>query len=78
MGNKFEDLGLLLLEDRDGALVDQIVSDCRHVAYDIVGDILKRWVRGMGRQPVTWRTLVQVLYAISLPQLASCIEHTLS
>ena len=78
MGNKFEELGLVLLEDKDGSLVDQIISDHRGKASNIVGDILRTWVRGRGRQPVTWRTLVVVLYEISLPQLASCIEHSLS
>ena len=78
VGSRFRDLGLVLLEDRDGSLVEQIVSDCHHVASDIVGDILGRWVRGRGQQPVTWRTLVKVLYAIFLPQLAACIELSLS
>ena len=78
MGSKFEDLGIVLLGDDDGSLVDQIKISCHHVPADIVGDILKRWVRGKGKQPVTWRTLTDCLKTIGLSPLASSIELSLT
>ena len=74
VGSKFEALGLDLLEDDDGSLVDQIRISCHHVPADIVADIFKRWLRGRGKQPVTWRTLTQCLSSIGLSALASSIE----
>ena len=78
VGSKFEDLGIVLLGDDDGSLVDQIKEDCHHKSADIVGDILKRWVRGKGKQPVTWRTLTDCLKTIGLSPLASSIELSLT
>ena len=37
-------------------------------------DILKKWLSGRGRQPVTWTTLVEVLHECQLSTLASDIE----
>ena len=78
MGLKFEELGLDLLEDDDGSLVDQIKADCHHKSADIVAEIFKRWVRGKGKQPVTWRTLTDCLKTIGLSPLASSIELSLT
>ena len=36
--------------------------------------ILKKWLRGEGEQPATWRTLVQVLKDSDLNSLAEEIE----
>ena len=52
----------MLLEDDDGAIVDQIVSNCQRQSSDnIVNQIMKKWVRGGGKQPVTWKTLTDTL-----------------
>ena len=78
MGTKYIRLGILLLDDGDGALLDQISSDCRDKAADIVYEILKRWIRGAGKQPATWKTLTDTLRAIRLTELATCIETSLT
>ena len=78
VGKKYADLGIFLLEDNDETIVDQIVSNCRGQASDIIREILKRWVRGQGRQPVTWKTLIEVLNIIKLTELASSIQTALS
>ena len=78
MGSKFEDLGLDLLDDDDGSLVDQIAADCHHKSAETVAEIFKRWLRGKGKQPVTWRTLTDSLKSIGLSSLASSIEHSLT
>ena len=78
VGSKYVQLGLMLLEDDDGSTVDQITSDCHHKSADIALEILKRWIRGKGRQPVTWQTLTETLKIIGLTELASSIESSLS
>ena len=78
VGTDYTDFGIFLLEDKDGAKVEQIKSDCREKAAAIVREILSQWVRGQGRQPVTWKTLIEVLNIIKLTELASSIQTALS
>ena len=54
-------LGILLLDDDDGRKCGSL-------------GILKSWVQGEGLQPVTWRTLVQVLRESNFTDLAGEIE----
>ena len=41
-------------------------------------EILRRWLEGTGRKPVSWRTLVQCLRDIGNIALAEEIEHSIS
>ena len=68
------DFGILLLDDKTGAVVDSIVGENRGNAKNINMAILKRWLQGKGRQPVTWRTLIDVLQDADLNILAKDIE----
>ena len=43
-------------------------------AEQINMEILEEWVRGRGRQPVSWPTLTEVLRDVELRELASGIE----
>ncbi|CAI8013677.1 hypothetical protein GBAR_LOCUS8630, partial [Geodia barretti] len=43
VGSKFEDLGLDLLDDDDGSLVDQIVTNCQLKSAETVAEIFKRF-----------------------------------
>ena len=43
-------------------------------ANEINREIIEEWVAGNGKQPVTWKTLAQVLCDIKLPALAEEIE----
>ena len=78
VGTDYTDLGIFLLKDEDGVKVEQIKSDCRDKSAAIVREILTRWVRGQGRKPVTWKTLIEVLNIIKLSELASSIQTALS
>ena len=76
MGTKYTALGLLLLNDEDGAVVTAIISQHQLNATNIVLEILMRWVRGEGKE-ATWRTLVGTLRDIGLHELATCIDESL-
>ena len=73
VGTQYTDLGLILLEDKDGSIVDQITSQYQLNAVNITREILKRWIRGEGKQPVTWKILTDTLAAIGLTELAKSI-----
>ena len=67
-------LGTLLLEDNDGSIMPAISSQFYLDAERITMEIMRRWLGGRGKQPVTWRTLTQCLSSIGLSALASSIE----
>ena len=77
VGTQYTNLGLILLNDKDGSIVDQITSEYHWKAEDITREILKRWIRGEGKQPVTWKTLTDALTAIGLTELAKSILESL-
>ena len=78
VGSKYDQLGYILLNDEDGSIIDQIIDYHHHNPEKITNDILKRWIRGKGKQPVTWKTLMDTLRAIGLTELATCIETSLT
>ena len=71
-------LGILLLEDKDGAVMQTITFECSKNTTLMTTEVLRRWLRGKGKQPVTWRTLTDSLKSIGLSHLASSIEHSLT
>ena len=75
ISTKFSAFGVLLLEDScNGAVIDAITHKHHHDPDQINHDVLKRWLRGEGRKPVTWKTLADVLRAVKLITLAEEIE----
>ena len=77
VGTQYTDLGLILLNDKDGSIVEQITSEYQLNAVNIMREILKRWIRGEGKQPVTWKTLTDTLTAIGLTELVKSIQESL-
>ena len=71
-------LGLMLLNDDDGSVVFPLISQYQRNSTDIVLEILRRWISGQGKQPVTWKTLIDTLRDIGLTELATCIETSLT
>jgi len=71
---KFSQFGTFLLDDRTGSKVK--IMECKHHydAEQINMEILREWLAGRGKQPVTWTTLVEVLRDIELSTLAGEIE----
>ena len=65
--------GILLLEDDNGAKICALQKKLMKNATDICRQVLMLWLKGMGKQPVTWSTLVTVLQESDLNQLAQNI-----
>ena len=57
-----------------GARICSIAYKHRDDAEQINIEVLQQWINGRGKQPVTWKTLTQVLQDIELNTLAGEIE----
>ena len=76
IGHRFRDFGLLLLDDDDdGSILYLIELQNNWISYDIILAIIMRWIRGKGKQPVSWETLASVLEKIELRALAHDIRE---
>ena len=73
IGANYFDFGVLLLEDEDGDQITAIEKEHRGNAMEINRQILRMWLKGKGRRPVTWATLVSVLKDVGLVKLAEDI-----
>ena len=78
IGANYHSLGILLLNDDDGAITTGIIAGNHHQPENITRDILLKWLQGQGRQPVTWATLMTVLHEIELSELAQDIASTMN
>ena len=78
IGSYYSDFGVFLLNDENGAIVDGITKEHRGNPENINNEILKKWLQGQGRQPVTWKTLIEVLRDSQLTELADEIQRNLS
>ena len=80
--NDYSSLEILLLEDKFGVRINKIsYTDVK----DIAREICLKWLRGKGKQPVTWRTFIKTLSDIGLELAAgdlfnivdtNIIDHT--
>ena len=74
IGTSYPTLGIPLLEDHNGVLVDALRSEHQHNVEAITRAIFQRWITGTGRKPTTWRTLVDVLRECKLAAQADAID----
>ena len=74
IGTSYDDFGLLLLDDHNGRRIHSIACQHKDDAQRINKEVLKVWIVGRGKPPVTWKTLIEVLYDIELGTLAKEIE----
>ena len=77
VGTQYTLLGIILLDDKDGSIVSPITTQHQLNAVNITLEILMRWIRGEGKQPVTWKTLTDALTTIGLTELAKSILESL-
>ncbi len=73
ISTSFRTFGVFLLDDDTGSRVEALVHHHREDAVAINMAILREWLQGTGRQPVTWKTLVDVLRDSNLNTLANDI-----
>ena len=73
IGNSYEKVGDLLLDD---SVVQNIWTNKKEVVATNA-EILRTWLRGSGKQPVTWRTLIEVLEASGINELSKDIVNAL-
>ena len=73
IGTNIQTFGILLLKDENGDKVEAITKEESKVK-DVSLTILKKWLRGEGMQPTTWKTLIDVMRDSDLGVLADEIE----
>ena len=73
IGSNYYHFGLHLLDDPNGTRVHNIERDYREIER-INTEILREWATGRGKNPVSWKTLTEVLRNTGLCALASEIE----
>lgn len=78
IGTHYSNFGILLLNDKNGAVVRYITYEHSSKAVAINRDILERWLAGEGKQPATWATLIDVLEDVQLNVLAETIKKNLT
>ena len=78
IGTKHHELGIRLLDDKDGMITAKIEAQYKHDPPSRTTEaILQEWLRGTGRTPQSWDTLITVLREIELNTLAQDIEDNL-
>lgn len=73
----YKSFGVMLLEDSSGEKINTIEREKRGDVADIIHEILRVWLQGRGKQPVTWNTFACVLESIQRYDLAEMIMHHL-
>ena len=73
--NRFQNFGIIILEDDYGDRIDAIMREQRDRVEDINMSVFRLWVKGEGLKPVSWATLVDVLQNIGLNTLARDIKQ---
>ena len=74
VGTAYSKMGVFLLKDQTGAVVQALENEHMRDAEKISMAIFSRWLQGKGAQPVAWSTLIGVLRKIGLCALADDIE----
>ena len=71
IGAQYYELCAHLLCDDNGARATALRQQHSSNAYNINFEIISEWLRGSGKQPVSWRTLDGVLRTMQLTELAN-------
>ena len=74
IGTKCYEFCKKTLEDRTGEETESIKSKYSDAPEEMNRVVLELWLKGKGKQPATWGTLVEVLKDIDLIGLAQEIE----
>ena len=77
IGTSYQKFGSLLLDDSYGTQLPIITHDNRDKVVAVNVEILMKWLKGSGRRPVTWTTLLETLRAIGEHELVKDISDAL-
>ena len=77
IGTDYRIFGIQLLDDITCSTTDAIERECHLNAVEINTKILKKWLNGQGKKPITWATLIEVLRVINHSELAHEIQQNL-
>ena len=72
IGTNYKVFGILLLNDKWGNKIKTITEEAGVGGTTLA--ILEKWLHGEGKQPATWRTLIQVLKDSEFNTLAKEIK----
>ena len=61
--------------DNDGTTMQMIRERCYPDPEDCCKEMMREWLSGKGRQPVTWELLVEILKDCELEVLAKQVEE---
>ena len=61
----------------EGHDIARIKRDCHYQAGPACQTVFSEWLRGKGRQPTSWDTLIKALREAGLPDVASDLGHVL-
>ena len=76
--NDYGYFGTILLEDKNGNIVKGIEKAKREDPVDVTVEIVRQWLQGKGRKPVTWQMFAECLKEANLHVAAEDIERALS
>ena len=68
--------GVLLLKDDDGSIVSGIAASSQS-PIEITLAIVRHWIQGNGRQPISWDTFIDTVRKAGLVTLADDIREGL-
>ena len=77
IGSNYARFGIFILQDKDGAKVSALAHELQRDPLQICEKMVKQWLEGKGKQPVTYATLVNCLRDAQLNTLADDIEDVL-
>ena len=77
IGDKWRVVGIALLDDKRGTVVEGIADQFRGKAENINLEVLQRWMQGKGIPDRTWRGLLSVL-RVHFVGLAKSVEEALT
>ena len=78
IANAYNNFGILILDDKRASKVAAIAETKHGDSVAITVEILRQWLLGKGRMPVTWLTLIKCLRDTGLNVLADDIKGALS
>ena len=79
LATDWKDFGYSLEFDNNGQALDLIEKECgRRDPVACYQQMMKKWIRGGGKQPASWRTLVRLLREFERNTLAQDIEDALT